>query len=74
MASRSLHRDRLTGHNRRVNNPATDPGIPGKKLLPMLGAGCLLFCLVLGFGTFYLAKWTTPYFERMARQNHHPGQ
>jgi hypothetical protein len=54
-----------------VNNPATDPGIPGKKLLPILGAGCLVFCVVLGFGTFFIAKWTTPFFERLARQNHH---
>jgi hypothetical protein len=57
-----------------VNNPANEPGIPGKKLLPLLGLGCLLFCFVLGFGTVFVAKWTTPFFERLARQNHLPGR
>ena len=54
-----------------MRDPAADPGIPGKKLLPMLAIGCLVFCLVLGFGTFFIAKWTTPFFEHLAKQRGH---
>lgn len=36
--------------------------VPGKVLLPQLGVGCLIFTLVMGYGTFWLARVTTPFF------------
>jgi hypothetical protein len=42
--------------------------VSGKKLLPMLTVGCLIFTVVMFAGTFLFAKLTTPYFEKRAKQ------
>jgi len=42
----------------------TDPGIPGKKLLPQLGIGCLVFGALMGFGTYGIARLWTPYLAK----------
>lgn len=36
--------------------------VSGKRLIPQLAVGCLLFAALLGFGTYFLGKLTTPYF------------
>ena len=35
-------------------------GIPGKRLLPQLGVGCLLFAALMGFGTYYIGQLMIP--------------
>lgn len=37
-----------------------EPGIPGKRLLPRLAIGCLLFAAIMGFGTYWIANLMTP--------------
>jgi hypothetical protein len=36
------------------------PPIPGKRLIPQLAIGCLLFAAVMGFGTYFVAQLMTP--------------
>ena len=43
------------------------PEVSGKKLVPALAIGCLLFALFMGFGTWGFAKLTTPYFIKMEK-------
>jgi len=57
----------VTRHNRGVDF-SNGPTVSGKRFLPMISVGCLVFCVVLGFGTYFLAQWTTPFFEKMAKE------
>lgn len=38
--------------------------IPGKKLVPRLAVGCLVFAAVMGFGTFFIAQWISPFLKK----------
>jgi len=38
--------------------------IAGKKLVPRLAVGCLIFAAVMGFGTFFLAQMMSPYLKK----------
>jgi len=44
-----------------VNAPKT---INGKKLILILGVGSVLFTAVMGYGTFFLAKFMTPFLQK----------
>jgi len=54
-----------------VNN---NPGIPGKKFVPLVGIGFLLFTIFMGLGTYYFAQITQPYFERKAKEDRLSGK
>ena len=49
--------------------PTRTATIPGKVLLPRLAVGCLLFAGLMGLGTYMIAQWTTPYFEKKAAEH-----
>lgn len=50
--------------------------IPGKRLLPQLAVGCLLFAALMGYGTYALANLATPYLkkrnEEYMKEHRHP--
>lgn len=43
-----------------------DEGVSGKRLIPALAVGCLIFAVVMGFGTYLVARIATPFFEKHA--------
>jgi hypothetical protein len=43
---------------------APDKTISGKRLLPGLVVGCLLFSVIMGFGTYFVAQAVTPYLKK----------
>jgi hypothetical protein len=52
-----------------ANMPGIENEVSGKKLIPQLAIGCLLFAALMGFGTVLFAKMTTPYFEKLSRDS-----
>jgi len=38
--------------------------VSGKRFLPVLGVGCLLFAAVMGFGTYSCANVMTPWLKK----------
>lgn len=48
--------------------------IPGKRLLPRLAVGCLVFAAIMGFGTFLLGQMMTPYLKKKNDQYMHERQ
>lgn len=58
---RRRHGNRSVVHHRRV---VDNSSVPGKKLLPRLAVGCLLFAAIMGFGTYLIAKAMTPWLEK----------
>ena len=51
-------------HRGTVANVNTTKTINGKKLVLILGVGSVLFTIVMGFGTFFLAKVMTPFLQK----------
>lgn len=64
----------LTGtfghHVDTVSQVESGKTVNGKKLIITLGIGFLLFTIVMGFGTYGLAKLITPMLERHNAQAH----
>lgn len=40
--------------------PSNDQSVQGKKFLPLLAVGCLVFAAVMGFGTYFVANLFIP--------------
>ncbi|CAN5621044.1 hypothetical protein BH11ARM2_BH11ARM2_35080 [soil metagenome] len=49
--------------------PGMDKGVSGKRFVPALFLGVVVFAAVMGFGTWWLAQSTTPWLKaRFERQ------
>ncbi|AIE85407.1 hypothetical protein [Fimbriimonas ginsengisoli] len=51
------------------------PPISGKRFVPQLAVGCLLFAAIMGFGTYFLAQLMTPGLKKKNAEylkTHHP--
>ena len=44
--------------------PGNESSISGKRLLPGLAVGCLVFAAAMGFGVFFIAQVWTPYLKQ----------
>ena len=55
-------------HNKSMANmPGLGETVDGKRLVPQLAVGCIVFAIVMGVITVAFAKLTTPYFEKISR-------
>jgi uncharacterized membrane protein (DUF485 family) len=50
-----------------ANMPGLGETVDGKRLVPQLAIGCIVFAIVMGVITVMFAKMTTPYFEKLSR-------
>ena len=50
-----------------ANMPGLGETVEGKRLVPQLAVGCIVFAIVMGVITVAFAKMTTPYFEKLSR-------
>jgi hypothetical protein len=47
--------------------PGNRDSIDGKKMLPRLALGCLLFSLIMSAGVYLFAQATSPFFQQQAK-------